>query len=154
MEKEIWKDIEGFEGMYQVSNLGHVRSLKFGREMILKPRNHVRGYLNVNLCKDGQSREITVHKLVAEAFLPRPVYPKELDAFDGTEYDYELEVNHKDENKKNNSVENLEWCLHRYNTNYGTRTERQKASRKKHQQEAYEHRFDEPIPDGTVLLWD
>lgn len=103
---EVWKVIDGYETLYEVSNLGRVRGLKRGR--MLSPRaNQVTGYLEVNLCKDGTQRTVRVHRLVALAFLPNPSSLPE--------------VNHKDENKNNCSIENLEWCDHRYNTNYGTR---------------------------------
>ena len=108
--KEIWKDKKDYEGLYMVSNWGRVKSIKFGKERILKPVTNSSGYLLVNLCKDGKVKAFTVHRLVAEAFLPNP-------------HNYPC-VNHKDENKQNNNVDNLEWCTHEYNINYGTRTER------------------------------
>lgn len=107
--EEIWKDIEGYEGLYQVSNLGNVKSLRkridkgkchrYFDEKILKPIETNRGYLRVKLCKDRKIKKIRVHRLVAEAFIKRP----------------ELEVNHIDGNKKNNKVENLEWVTQREN---------------------------------------
>ena len=107
---EIWKDIENYEGLYQISNKGHVKSLYKGSERILKLWDNGRGYLRVYLTKENTSKHIRVHRLVARAFIPNP---------------YNLpEINHIDENKKNNSVENLEWCDRRYNVNYGTRNER------------------------------
>ena len=107
---EIWCDIEGYEGLYQISNKGRVKSLYKGSERILKPRDNGRGYLRVQLTKENTSKHIRVHRLVAIAFVSNP---------------HNLpEVNHKDENKKNNCVENLEWCDRRYNVNYGTRNER------------------------------
>lgn len=107
---EEWKDIEGYEGLYQVSNYGRVKSLWFGREKILKGGKNARGYLVVGLWKDGKRVMKKVHRLVAEAFLENP---QNL-----------LEVNHKDEDKTNNSVSNLEFCDRKYNNNYGTRTEK------------------------------
>lgn len=107
---EEWRDIEEYEGLYQVSNLGRVKSLKFGKEKILKFGKHKKGYLLVCLCKDGKQKMFQVHRLVAIAFIPNP-------------NNYQ-EVNHKDENKENNCVENLEWCTREYNVNYGTRTEK------------------------------
>lgn len=111
---EIWRDIEGYEGLYQISNKGHVKSLYNGSERILKPRDNGRGYLRVHLTKENTSKHIRVHRLVARAFIPNP--------------DNLPEVNHKDENKKNNCVENLEWMRHIDNCNYGNRNE--KISRK------------------------
>ena len=107
---EIWRDIEGYEGLYKISNKGRVKSLYKGSERILKLWDNGRGYLRVYLTKENTSKYIRVHRLVARAFIPNP---------------HNLpEVNHKDENKKNNYVENLEWCDRRYNVNYGSRNER------------------------------
>lgn len=114
---EFWKDINDYEGLYQVSNLGRVKSLtrilKDGRkweEKIIKPGNNGHGYLQVNLHKNGKQKNFFIHRLVAEAFIPNP---------DNLPY-----VNHKDEDKTNNLVSNIEWCTHEYNINYGTRNER------------------------------
>lgn len=111
--EEIFKDIYGYEGLYQISNLGRVKSLNYNKtrkEKILKYRKHRYGYLMVVLFKDGKRKEILVHRLVAQAFLPN--------------LDNLPQVNHKDENKTNNCVENLEFCDAKYNSNYGTRNER------------------------------
>ena len=116
---EIWKDIVGYEGLYQVSNLGNVKRLKGykGRgkgyiveEHLIQPSINSRGYQNVILCKNGKTKTFTMHRLVAIAFL------------DNSE---KLpQVNHKDENKLNNCVDNLEWCDSQYNNNYGTRNKK------------------------------
>ena len=106
-QKEIWKDIKGYEGLYMVSNLGNVYSHLSNKKM--KPGND-RGYLKVNLSKDKKVKQFTVHRLVALAFLPnKNNYPC---------------VNHKDENPSNNNVNNLEWCTYEYNNNYGSIKER------------------------------
>lgn len=112
---EIWKEIDGYPN-YMVSNLGNVKSLNYkgtGREGILTPfidSREGKGYLRVTLCKNGKAKRFQVHRLVAEAFIPNP---------------YNLpQVNHKDENKQSNVVENLEWCDNSYNVNYGTRNKR------------------------------
>lgn len=110
MKKEIWKDILGYEGLYQVSNFGRVKSFKFGKERILKPGTNKYGYLIVILCKNGKVKHFYVHRLVAEAFIPNT-------------HNYPC-VNHKDECKTNNNVNNLEWCTYTYNNNYGTKIER------------------------------
>lgn len=107
--KEIWLDIKNYEGHYQVSNLSRVKSIKFGKEIILK-QNIRRGYYYVGLSKNGKVKYFQVHRLVAEAFLPNT--------------DNLPQVNHKDENKLNNNAENLEWCDNKYNSNFGTRNER------------------------------
>lgn len=113
---EVWKEVEGYEGLYEVSNLGKVRSLL--RHKILSPKVNCRtGYVEVNLYGKGTPKTIAVHKLVAIAFIPCN--------------DSQLEVNHIDENKLNNTVENLEWCDRHYNTHYGTRNERLKQHLRK-----------------------
>ena len=107
--QEIWKDVIGYEGKYQISNLGNVKSLKSfdlnGKPIILKTHD-VRGYVAVNLYQNNKIENALVHRLVAIHFIPN-------------ENNYK-EVNHKDENKRNNCVDNLEWCTHKYNMNYAT----------------------------------
>lgn len=110
---EIWKDIKDYEGLYQVSNYGRVRSLNYkrtGKTKVLRYNEIRGGYLSVYLCRNGKRKMFLVHRLVAQAFLPN--------WFD------EPQVNHRDENPKNNHVDNLEWCSSSYNINYGTRIER------------------------------
>lgn len=114
---EIWKDIDGYEGLYEVSNLGKVKSLgnEFSRkEKILKQGKKKNGYLYVILWKEGKYKTCLVHRLVAQAFLENP-------------NNYSC-VNHKDENKENNCVENLEWCDAKYNINHGTCIQRRVAN--------------------------
>ena len=109
--KEIWKDIEGYEGLYQVSNMGRVRSLKWGKVKFLKPTANKYGYLRLYLRKDNSLKKaLLIHRLVAQAFLPNP--------------DNLPMVNHKDENPSNNIVSNLEWCDAKYNANYGNRNKK------------------------------
>lgn len=117
MQTEIWKPVKGYEGLYEVSNLGRVKSLKYGREKVLKPGDDNNGYLFVKLYKDGKRKHFKVHRLVAEAFLPNP---------EGLP-----EVNHRDEVKTNNVVYNLEFCSRWYNMHYGTLQERTTAARSK-----------------------
>lgn len=125
---EIWKPVVGYEGLYEVSDLGRVRSLDRDIPMvrgkqrytlhtkgqIIVPHERRHGYLAVCLygkeSKNGRFRQISVHRMVAEAFLPNPSGHKE--------------VNHLDENKQNNVLSNLEWCDRKRNTNYGTAIER------------------------------
>ena len=107
---EIWRDIEGYKGLYQISNKGRVKSLYKGSERILRPCIDGSGYMFVGLYHDNIRKYFKLHRLVAQAFIPNP---------------HNLpEINHRDENKKNNCVENLEWMIHRDNLNYGTRNER------------------------------
>ncbi len=122
--EEIWRDIAGYEGLYQVSNLGRVKSLerttkrfngfkvceyKDGNKILKQSKNY-KGYLFVGLCKNGKEKKYKVHRLVAEAFIDNP--------------NNLPQVNHKNENKECNISNNLEWCTNKYNCNYGTRNER------------------------------
>jgi hypothetical protein len=118
--KEIFKDIEGYPN-YQISNYGNVKSLNYnhtGKEKILKPTKDKKGYLRVCLSKQGKLKNHKIHRLVAEAFIEN-------------QNNY-LMVNHKDENKENNCVSNLEWCTAKYNINYGTHNQRVAESNTNH----------------------
>lgn len=112
--QEIWKEIKGYEGLYQVSNIGNVKSLNYrhtGEERIRKPNVGRDGYLRVELCKNGKRKTLLIHRLVLMTFAPINNMKK-------------LDVNHKDENKQNNNLNNLEWCTPKYNSNYGSRTQK------------------------------
>lgn len=99
--KETWKFCKGYEGLYRISNFGSVFSVRNNR--LLSARN-VRGYLSVSLCKNGNEKHFYIHRLVAEAFISNPNdWP---------------EVNHKDGDKANNCVNNLEWCTRKYNSKH------------------------------------
>ena len=118
MTDEVWRDIEGYEMIYQVSNMGRVKRLdgidSQGRNWkgrILSPGIDKGGYLKVCLYKEGKVNRFLVHRLVAHAFIPNP---------EGLP-----QINHIDEDKTNNLVDNLEYCDCKYNCNYGTHTERQ-----------------------------
>lgn len=119
--KEIWKDIEGYEGRYQVSNYGNVKSLYqeyYGghgkKQLIIRPEklmalnknNH--GYIQVTLCKDGKYKSKKVHRLVLEAFTINP--------------EYKPQVNHINGNKIDNHLDNLEWCTSKENIVHGIET--------------------------------
>ena len=109
---EIWKDIKGYEGLYQISNLGNVKSLK--NKIYLKPSIHKKGYLHCGLSKKGKRKQCFIHRLVAETFIDNP---------------YKLPcVNHKDCNPKNNKIENLEWCTYKDNNNYKNHELKRKIS--------------------------
>lgn len=108
LPREVWKDIPGYEGLYQISNIGNIRSLNYnqtGKVQRLKLDTH-KGYKKLCLYKNGRKKSHRVHRLVALAFIPNP---------NNLPY-----INHKDENRANNCVWNLEWCTAKYNTNYGT----------------------------------
>ena len=120
--EEVWKDIYfednvnkyDFTRLYMVSNMGNVKSLNYnhtGKEKILSPEKTKKGYLRVQLCKDGKRKQFYIHRLVLHVFDP-----------DG--YFEGAEINHIDENKENNSVENLEWVTTKENINHGTRNKR------------------------------
>ena len=111
--EEIYKDIKDLEGLYQVSNFGNVMSLNYyrsGKPKLLKPSKTKNGYLLVTLYKNRKRKSYKVHQLVAEHFIPNT--------------DNLPEINHIDEDKTNNRVDNLEWKSHKGNCNYGTRNER------------------------------
>lgn len=116
-----WRDVKGYEGVYQVSNTGEVKRVaymdakhnKWVANRVLKKFHNQKGYLFVALCKDGQDATKRVHRLVAEAFIPNP---------DNLE-----QVNHIDCNKQNNTVENLEWCSLQDNIRHGVLNGRYKG---------------------------
>ncbi len=118
MEQEIWKDIKGYEGLYQVSNIGRVKSLSFRNKKATIKREKILSilksgnYYHISLSKNNKQKNFLIHRLVAEAFVPN-------------KNNYQ-EINHKDENIRNNKADNLEWCDHKYNINYGTRTKKVK----------------------------
>ena len=114
---EKWKPVVGYEGLYEVSNLGRVKSIKFNKEKILSLQKDKYGYLRSGFRKMGKFKNYFVHRLVAEAFIPNP-------------NNYPI-VNHKDENPSNNCAENLEWCTVKYNTNYGSAIFKRKEKLKK-----------------------
>jgi hypothetical protein len=106
---ETWKDIKGYEGIYQISNLGRVKrisnihwcNLKYRDNYYLKPLDNGKGYLRIKLTVKSKSRRVMLHRLIAEAFIENP-----------NNYPF---VNHIDGNKKNNNLNNLEWCTQSQN---------------------------------------
>ena len=155
LDKEVWKDIIGYEGLYQVSNFGNVRSLNYngtkGNIRILTPL-HNYGYLCVHLSKDGFTKTVRIHRLVLEAFIPNP--------------DNLPVINHKDENKTNNFVwvnddgsidpekSNLEWCTVAYNISYGTAIERRiKTNNKSGGPKAERHIAQIDLNGSIINIW-
>lgn len=130
---EVWRDIKGYEGLYQVSNEGKVRSIdrviisgdgkaRHYTTKLLSQSLNDKGYYAICLPKGNKK---TVHRLMAETFLE---VPEELKQYIGTNM---LHVNHKDENKLNNKIDNLEWCSLPYNVNYGTARARMAETKRK-----------------------
>ena len=128
MKNEEWRDVVGYEGRYQVSSMGRVKSLerkvrhwrggeRIQKERILKPSNDRRGYLLVSLCDGEKRKTFSVHRLVCQAFHENP--------------DNKPQVNHINEIKTDNRACNLEWCTCKQNVNHGTRTERSAKARSK-----------------------
>lgn len=116
---EEWRDIENYEGIYQISNKGRVKSFKkhYNKNgKIIKAIRIKNGYYNVVLCVNGTKHKEYIHRLVAKAFISNP-----------NNYPF---VNHKDENPSNNCVNNLEWCTQKYNMNYGSLLEKHKRESK------------------------
>ena len=110
---EEWRPVVGYEGIYEVSNLGNIKSLNYhrsGEEGTLSANPDKNGYMKITLCKNGKTKSHLLHRLVAEAFIPNP--------------DNLPDVNHKDENPSNNHLDNLEWCTREYNINYGSRNKK------------------------------
>lgn len=116
--KRIWKDIKGYEGSYKISNFGEVYSIF--KEKILNPKNKNNGYLCITLYRKSQPKRFYIHRLVAINFIPNEdLINKKF-------------INHKNEIKTDNRVENLEWCTIKYNNTYGTRLKRISESNKKY----------------------
>jgi len=103
---EQWKAIEGYEDIYEVSDQGRVKSLKFDKERILRTALNTKGYLQAHLFHNGERKTFLVHRLVAEACIPNP------------ESDERLEINHRNGDKTDNRVANLEWCTHSENVHH------------------------------------
>lgn len=108
--EEKWKDIKNYEGLYQISNLGRVKKINKSNIIICKPSIDTSGYKQIVLTKNKKRKSYKIHRLIAQAFIPNP--------------NNLPQINHKDENKLNNDVSNLEWCTLQYNCNYGSRNYR------------------------------
>ena len=117
-DNEQWKEIEGYDGLYEVSDLGRVRSHKSGEWKVMKGSKTGSGYLQVVLCKDKQKKNRMIHRLVAQAFIPNDDESKTI-------------INHRNECKSDNRVSNIEWCSVQYNTNYNDVQFRKKNSKRR-----------------------
>ena len=131
--EEIWKDIEGYENLYQVSNFGNVKS--YYSEKILKQVTQNVGYKCVNLYKNKISKTYLIHRLVAQAFIENP---QNLPC-----------INHIDEDKTNNRVENLEWCNQQYNNNYANHNE--KLSKSLYENEKLSKKIEQYTKNGVYV---
>ena len=138
--EEVWKDVVGFEGIYKVSSLGNVARVRNGSLRQLKKcpagGKHNRDYLYVSLTHREKVRFSSVHRLVAEAFIPNP---------EGLP-----QVNHKDEDKFNNCVDNLEWCTASYNNRYGTKISRGVDTMKKSKSRCIDKKLEKILTSGKT----
>ena len=129
---EEWKDIIGYEGLYEVSTYGRVRS----KGKIINPWIQ-HGYKSVGLWKNKKCKKHRVHRLVAMAFIPNPNnYPQ---------------INHKDEDKSNNNVKNLEWCTQSYNNSYGNRCKKMLQTYNQNKTSNAEKEVVQKLLDGTII---
>lgn len=117
LAQEQWRDVDGYDGMYQVSDLGRVRSRYSGEWKVLKPRNNGTGYLLVSLYRNGKEKQSYIHRLVASAFIPNDDESK-------------TQINHRNECKSENKVSNLEYCTAQYNMTYNNLPFRKKNSKR------------------------
>ena len=139
--EEIWRDVVGFEGVYKVSSLGNVARVRNGSLRQLKKcpagGKHNCDYLYVSLTHRDKVRFSSVHRLVAEAFIPNP---------EGLP-----QVNHKDEDKFNNCVDNLEWCTASYNNRYGTKIARGVEAMKKSNSKRIDKKLEKIMTSGKTV---
>ena len=150
MEEEIWRPVEGFEGLYEVSNLGRVRSLdrqvrangagsvRLQKGKIRTPNPRPNGYYGVNLCKHGKIHVRLIHRIVAMAFVPGRTEEKNF-------------INHKDRNPANNAASNLEWCSQSYNVTYAGARQRAWATRIANGKRFPTPKAVESMKDGKVV---
>lgn len=133
--REIWKDIKNYEGLYQVSNLGRIRSLNYlhtKKIAILKLIVRGNGYHGVSLCKKGIKKSVFVHRVVAETFIPTP--------------NNKFQINHKDGNKFNNTIDNLEWVTPKENMKHSI--EKGLSHKARHKVEQYS------LNGKLIKVWD
>ena len=117
LANEQWRDIEGYDGMYQVSDLGRVRSRYSGEWKVMSASKNNSGYLMLQLSKDGKKKHFLVHRLVAQAFIPNDDETK-------------TQINHRNECKSDNRVSNIEWCTASYNLMYNDLNLRKKNGKR------------------------
>ena len=139
LANEQWRDVDGYDGMYQVSDLGRVRSLKYGKVKVMKQGKNRKGYLFVNLHRYGKQKNVSVHRLVASAFIPNDDESK-------------TQINHINEVKSENRVSNLEWCSAQYNSTYNDIHHRTKRSQLKRDKIRPLYRPDLSIKENIELF--
>ena len=139
LTNEVWRDVDGYDGMYQVSDLGRVRSRKSGEWKMLRPGKFGIGYLQVSLCKDGKVKHLYVHRLVAQAFIEN----------DNIFYN---QVNHINEDKTDNRAVNLEWCDSSYNLSYNGLRYRRPHPKPKRDKIRHLYRQDLSIADNIEIF--
>lgn len=153
--EEIWKEIPGYEGIYEINNFGKVKN---------KKRNHImnwtltkEGYYITRLSKKGKKKNYFIHRLVAIAFLPIENFKLLEDENKNDFCKNNLTVNHKYENKLNNNVENLEWCTNRYNVKYSSNKKKKpykkrKPYKRKTRKQLFEYMKERNIDEGTIKI--
>lgn len=146
--KEIWKDIQGYEGLYQVSSYGKIKNIK--RNKIKKQTINDDGYCVIKLSKKNKKKVFLVHRIVAETFLNcndfKYIDGEYIDEFNKKK----LVINHKDENKINNNADNLEWCTNKYNIRYSLRKRKRKRSSIKIR--LYNYMIENNMNDETIEI--
>lgn len=125
LKNEQWRDIDGYDGMYQVSDLGRVRSHKSGEWKVMMAIKRLDGYLSVDLFKNGKKKHFLIHRLVAQAFIKNDDASKTI-------------INHRNEIKSDNRVSNLEYCTAQYNVTYNDIQFRKKNSKRRKLKDLYE----------------
>ena len=151
LKGEKWLPVIGYEGLYDVSNLGRVRSLNYGGvkgRVRLRKQNLVCGYAQVLLCKNGSHSQKLVHRLVYEAFVAKLPKFEQAGRGNGSKM---WEINHIDENKLNNHVENLEIVTRTQNNNYGTRTRRMAEAQRNNHGSKMVYQF--ALDGNLVKVW-
>lgn len=137
LAQEQWRDVDGYDGMYQVSDLGRVRSRYSGEWKVLKAQNNGTGYLLVSLHMNGKQKQSYIHRLVAQAFIPNDDETK-------------TQINHINECKSENKVSNIEWCTPQYNMTYNNLPFRKKNSKRLKIKELYDPKLS--IKDNLELF--
>ena len=143
--EEIWKDIKEYQGLYQISNLGRIKNVK--RNRIKKQTINKDGYYITKLSKNNKKKTYLIHRLVAEAFLNYNNFNFTKEEYNKEFFKTDLVVNHKDENKLNNNVDNLEWCTNLYNIKYSYKSKKRRTKDK-----LYNYMKENNIDNNTINI--